>query len=414
MITGIIKKENVYSRLLPITIDDINENEAFLENVIINDISILNIENRDTGIYGPYKIFTQIVIDSPQGRKNRTDIVIFSASGHVIIVEVKLYKNPELRDRRVISQIVDYASCFTNIKENDLIKIFGSNHETWEECIQEYFPDEEEAGDLARKIYERLLSGEVTLIIACDKAPIGLTETIEGIVKQSAFAFKLQLIEIVPYRNDSNKDIVFFPNVRLETEIVSRSVVKVIYSEGEPKPGVEIIIDGLDKIDDNINNVNQGIRKSKTPVNDSISILRNKMNELVKSGIINPPWCWQGFDVVFDLYNDKVKKFKIDVCFERYYQPEVDHDDIDEMKIRFTPMGRKDKEQRFLLLKEYTKNPDLIKLLGNDIECHDITIDFYFKRQELLNEVVEADTIADIVVYYMTNIIKIFSAQVKP
>ena len=86
------------------------------------------------------------------------DIVLLAASGHVIVVEVKRNANPELRDRAVIAQIIDYASSFASLTDEELVTLFGSatqTPQTWGEVVQQHFPDEDSCDELA----EYLLKG---------------------------------------------------------------------------------------------------------------------------------------------------------------------------------------------------------------------------------------------------------------
>ncbi len=110
---------------VPTTLDEINKPEEFLENIISDNPRLLCLESRRSNIAGPYAVFRQLSFDTPQGRAIRPDVVLLSASGHVIIVEVKRYVNPELRNRSVIAQIVDYASSFSALTEKELLKLFN-------------------------------------------------------------------------------------------------------------------------------------------------------------------------------------------------------------------------------------------------------------------------------------------------
>jgi len=54
-----------------------------------------------------------------------------------VVVEVKRHGNQELRDRAVIAQILDYASSFADLSDEQLIEMFGEQHEdlTWADLI---------------------------------------------------------------------------------------------------------------------------------------------------------------------------------------------------------------------------------------------------------------------------------------
>lgn len=254
--------DGLFHTLYQTTLKDCNKDEQYLENIIANNPHILKIENRQTGIYFPYSIFRQLSFKTPQERIVRPDILLLTASGHVIIVEVKLFGNPELNDRRVISQIVDYAGSFSSKTEDEILSIFDNKnkHKTWYDLITQIFNKCEDTEELSNVIMSKLKSGNIYLIIACDKVPIGLKELLKGISKQSSIEFKLDLLEITPYiaKKNEKQEIYFSPNKKLSTEIVARTSITVFYKKQEEIPSLEIKTTSIDDIQDNVSQINSG------------------------------------------------------------------------------------------------------------------------------------------------------------
>jgi len=239
------------------TLDQIGGSEELLEDVLANHPALLRLESRRTGIRGPYAVFRQLGFDTPQGRGIRPDIVLFAASGHVIVVEAKLHHNPELRDRRVLAQVIDYAASFSALREKECQALFIRSRKAsgpWSEFVQGLFPGEPEGGELANEISSRLRTGELNLVIACDRAPTGLDELIRGVASQSAVGFDLDLVEVIPYvrHGQSGGDVVFVPRTRLATEIVARTAVTVTYRQGEAEPSVDIQTASVEEIEENV------------------------------------------------------------------------------------------------------------------------------------------------------------------
>src|SRR5688572_23418723 len=110
--------------LRPTTLDRLGKNEKFLEDVLAAHPELLGLQSRRSGIRGPYAAFQQLSLPTPSGRVISPDIVLLASSGHVIVVEVKLSINPELRDRNVIAQIIDYASSFAVLNDEALLRLF--------------------------------------------------------------------------------------------------------------------------------------------------------------------------------------------------------------------------------------------------------------------------------------------------
>ena len=78
----------------PTTLDQMGKNESYLESVIAETPELLRLETRGTGVYGPYAVFRQLRFTTPQAREIIPDILLLSASGDIIVVEVKLSSNP--------------------------------------------------------------------------------------------------------------------------------------------------------------------------------------------------------------------------------------------------------------------------------------------------------------------------------
>ncbi len=108
----------------PTTLHAIGRDEQYLENVLSISAELLGLESRQTGIAGPFRVFRQLRLPTPTGRTIFPDMTILTASGHVLVVEVKRSINPELRDRAVIAQIVDYAASFAALSDSQILELF--------------------------------------------------------------------------------------------------------------------------------------------------------------------------------------------------------------------------------------------------------------------------------------------------
>jgi len=251
------KSDSISKKWLPTTLQQVGWSEEQFEAVLSDNPQLLGLESRRSGIRGPYASFRQLHLRTPQGRPVIPDIVFLTASGHVVIVEVKRHGNEELKDRRVIAQAIDYAASFSALNENQIIRLFNPGHSpncSWPELIQELFPLEPEYDELAFELLSRFSSGNLNIVIACDKAPFGLNELVKGVAKQSSLEFDLNLVEVAPYvkENSPPTEIFFIPKTRLLTEIVARTAVTVKYLPSDTEPSVEIQMTDIEDIEENI------------------------------------------------------------------------------------------------------------------------------------------------------------------
>lgn len=237
----------------PVELCRIGKSEEYLEIAIASTRKLLSLESRRTAIRGPFAGFRQCPLPTPTNRVVFPDIIFLTASGHVIAVEVKLSNNPELRQRDVIAQIIDYASSLSRLDQGGICRLLdkdGAFNGNWYELVHHHFPGQADLDELADVFLERLSSGRVNIVIACDKLPPGTAEMVSSISSQATLGFECDVVEIVPYIREpiADGEIVFVPSIRLSTEIVARTVVEIIYRTGDPKPQANVQVTGVDEI----------------------------------------------------------------------------------------------------------------------------------------------------------------------
>jgi len=155
----------------------------------------------------------------------------------------------------VIAQIIDYASSFGTLTDQDCVDLFGTDcKQTWPDCVAQMFPGDASPEELANVLRDRMQQGELNLVIACDKVPAGLPDVVSGIASQSTLGFDLDLVEVIPYVKEVNEtaEILFVPTTRLETQIVSRTAVTVQYCEGDTQPTTQVQTTSLEDIEENL------------------------------------------------------------------------------------------------------------------------------------------------------------------
>jgi len=267
--------DNRVSRWLPTTLRSQGKDEAYLERVIVSDPLVLGLDPYVTGIGTSFAVYQQTWLDSPSARALRPDVVLLSETGHVVVVEVKLEDNPELRDRRVISQIIDYAAAVANLDEHALAAWLGGPEDhCWLDVVRHAFPRAHDVERLAAALSDRISRADIHLVVACDVAPVGLRDTIQLISAQTALGeFQLHVVELTPYVNECEPGrILVVPRETARTEIVSRTAVTVRREEGV---GVGVTV----------------VASSPTEVTEAIQ--RNK-----RGRVIRPE-----FEAILDAYN---------------------------------------------------------------------------------------------------------------
>ena len=244
----------------PTTLTQLGLMEADLEAALARTPQLLCLEGRDSGIWGPFAVFTQLPLGTPLGREVYPDITLLAASGDIVIVEVKRFGNDELKGRHVIAQAVDYASSMSALDEGQLTRLFnGGEAAHWVDVVRRHFGEEHDVEDLAASLLRRATRGEVHVVVACDKVPLGLREMARGVSAQSALSFSLQVVEVTPFvpLDGQSGQVMFVPAVRLETEVVAKTVVTVQTPEGVPLPNVTVETTSMDEIEEGLKAVNR-------------------------------------------------------------------------------------------------------------------------------------------------------------
>lgn len=170
---------------------------------------------------------------------------------------------------------------FSALSEKEILNLFSnglSGMVSWSELVQHYFPSESNCEELAETLISRFFSGNLNLVIACDKAPIGLDELVRGVANQSALEFDLSVVEVTPYTKNGSKpsDIIFIPKTRVATEVISRTVVTVSFRQNDQKPSVDVKTTSIEEIENEIDEITKGRRPKYW---DETSVLESVAND---------------------------------------------------------------------------------------------------------------------------------------
>lgn len=174
------------------------------------------------------------------GREVRTaagfiDNLYISATGHLALIETKLWKNPQAR-REAVAQVIDYARELANWTYQDLEKTactYQEMHENRSASLYEWLSNQTEMNldeaDFVDRASRNLRRGAFLLAIVGEGIREGVEAMVEYLQGTPQLAFTLALIELACYRIDEGKDwpIVIVPRTVMRTAEVERAVVTV-------------------------------------------------------------------------------------------------------------------------------------------------------------------------------------------
>jgi len=190
----------------------------------------------------------------PIGREVATaagyiDDLYITALGQLVIVETKLWKNPE-KHRTVVAQIIDYAKEVSRWSYDDLNKaILASSRaygvsKSFEEIVDVALKNEGiSLSEFQERVVENLQNGEFLLLIVGDRISPNIALLTDAIHGSPGLSFTLGLVEIQLHRIAQDKDwpLLLIPDVVGKTVEVTRGVIKIQFEKEKPKVEVGLV-----------------------------------------------------------------------------------------------------------------------------------------------------------------------------
>ena len=288
-------------------------NEDWLQEVLYKSPSIfLNNE-----------LFDDDEILIPIGREIPTeagyiDILLVTNKGRIVIVETKLWKNPEMQ-RTVIAQVVDYAKCINKWTVEDFesslltnLRKDGKKVESIEKYMKENVMSVEYL-DLLDRVSDCLEHGDFLLLIVGDKLSSNLILLKNSIRGNENLAFQIGLMEMQIFQEDN--EIIISPDVVGRTIEETRAIIRIQYEE--KKPVVNIIPEIENSIQEKSQkgNTNRAEYLNKIPY-DLQHIYSKYLDIWESNNKITIYWGKEGFSVrIFE----KEKLTTVFDCYPNYF-----------------------------------------------------------------------------------------------
>lgn len=154
------------------------------------------------------------------------DILYLTPSGQVVLVETKLWRNPEAR-REVVGQILDYAKQLTTWSFDALEKKAATAARAEGpyllSCLRSRFPEADEVA-FVDGVGRSLASGDFLLIIAGDGIRYGAESLVGFLERFGHLRFSLALVEVAAYKLPDGSTLLQ-PRVLAKTELLQRTLL---------------------------------------------------------------------------------------------------------------------------------------------------------------------------------------------
>jgi hypothetical protein len=207
-------------------------NETDLQELLRRQPGLLGAEQIDPMYAPPVCIAREASMSG-----NNIDNLYISPEGYVTIVEAKLWKNQELR-RKVLAQIIEYASNLSKRKYADLEEMFSR-------FVRKYHPDRvgtplhawvaEGSGrtvdehEFRRSASRCLADGEFLLLIIAERIAESTEDLIEFVNSTPGLAYSLHLVELCCFPlGQADRPMIIVPRIAARMTAVERAVVRVV------------------------------------------------------------------------------------------------------------------------------------------------------------------------------------------
>lgn len=244
LVISSLEDQGKYLNRLELGLGD-NRSESWLQELIHDHPSILPVSDFDSSFSPLVSIAREVVTGV-----GRIDNLLVSPSGKIVIVETKLWKNPE-KHRDVVAQIIGYAKALSQWNYDKLSQIVpvttpGSQTDNSDALFNRVRNGSQQAGELNFHDFESnvtkcLETGDFLLLIVGDRISANVALLADAIQGAPGLEFTIGLVELQIYSLDESEQwpILVFPHVVGRTVERTRAVVKVRYA-GPEKPELSI------------------------------------------------------------------------------------------------------------------------------------------------------------------------------
>jgi hypothetical protein len=225
----LVGSEGSASRLEPVPLAEKGKgqfDEAWLQRLVHRQPGCLPVGEIEPGFGEPVAICMELA--TPHGP---VDNLLMSPEGDVIMVETKLWRNPEAR-RKVIAQALDYASCLFEMSYEDLQRkalAADLDGRPRPASLLDLFPESQRPDEVSfiDAVNRNLGRGEIMVLVAGDGIRPEMARLAEMLQAYAGFRFTFALVELAVYRVPETGAFLVVPSTLARTELVERAIVRV-------------------------------------------------------------------------------------------------------------------------------------------------------------------------------------------
>jgi hypothetical protein len=200
--------------------------EAWLQRLIHDHPSCLPMREIEPG-FGPVR---SVCMELPTPR-GLVDNLAMTSDGDIVMVEAKLWRNPEAR-RKVVAQALDYATCLFEMDyaalESAVLKAdFGKRLRP--ASLVEIFaePERPEEATFVDAVSRNLSRGRIVVLVVGDGIRSETERLRETLQSHAGFHFTFALVELAVFQLPNEPGYLVCPSTLAKTRLIERGVVRI-------------------------------------------------------------------------------------------------------------------------------------------------------------------------------------------
>ena len=232
----LINQDSSGQRFQPIDTQNTLYNEKWLQDLLRRNPEILPVAEIEPVFHPLIPIGQEVGTET-----GAIDNLFISHRGYLVLVETKLWRNPEAK-REVVAQAIDYGSSLSKWsynRLNDVARDYTKEYENTKldliEWIERRFGPVEGGRDFFEEtVAKNLRLGRFLTLIVGDKIRQSVIEMLNYVNKYPHLAMDVVLVELRCYQwaqDKNNWPLLVVPSIVARTEIVERSVIQITINQ---------------------------------------------------------------------------------------------------------------------------------------------------------------------------------------
>lgn len=221
-------------------VSDGGYDEEWIQNLLDRNPEVVPVEQIEPGWGSLVSVCRELPLSFGANKSGNLDNFFATAAGELVIVEAKLWRNPEAR-RSVVAQVMEYASTIFSLGYEALDqavrkarKVTPGDGNSLFEIVRAHHPTLDEA-EFIDAVSNRLMRGRAIVAVVGDGIREDLAPLANLLQSHAGLRFTFALIELGVHRlPDSADDLLVIPSVLAQTKLIERGVVRI---EDHPTKG---------------------------------------------------------------------------------------------------------------------------------------------------------------------------------